>query len=281
VENEMKITLTKLKYYLAAALFLAAVGSAMAQSVHRDLSLKKGDEFQRQIVIKSNCLLQRGSQKLNLSTYSSVSKNYKVNNVTGNRANVVITINKIIDSINALGQKVAFNSEKRPDPDSFIQMALLQMIGKPAMVSVDEKGKIIAIGKQSQADDTLLSFTGIQNEALATGHLLDFTTDFPANPFIKKGYSWTDSTASTVTRFTIYTVNDRTTTITYTSTTMAGNLNSRINGVMLVDNGTGLILKRSTQSVTTGYELVKGVIYTATRRTATSEVCYKIPEAAK
>ena len=276
----MKITLNALKYYLAVAL-MAAVGTAMAQNVRTDLGLKKGDEFQRQIVIKSNCLLQRGGQKLNLSTYSSVSKIYKVNNVNGNHASISIVISKIIDSLNALGQKIAFNSDKRPDPNSFIQLALLQLIGKPATVSVDERGKILSVQKQLPMDDTLLSFTGIQNETLATGHLLEFTTDFPANPFIKKGYTWTDSTASALSRFTIYAVNNRTTTITYSTTNLAGNLNSRINGVMLVDNESGIILKRSTQSVTTGYELVKGVIYTATRRTATSEVCYKTADAAK
>jgi len=277
----MKITLTKLKYHLAVALFMAAVGSAMAQGIHRDLNLKKGDEFQRQIIIKSNCLLQRGSQKLNLSTYSSVTKTYKVSYGSGNNSVMTITINKIIDSLNALGQKVAFNSDKRPDPNSFIQMALLQMIGKPATVSVDEMGRVLSIQKQLPMDDTLLSFTGIQNEHLATGHLIEFTTDFPANPLLKKGYTWADSTANTLTHFTIYAVNTRTTTITYSTTSLAGNLNSRINGVMLVDNETGIILKRSTQSVTTGYELVKGVIYTATRRTATSEVCYKINDTAK
>ncbi len=277
----MKITLPKLKFHLAVAFLMAAVGNAMAQGIHRDLSLKKGDEFQRQIVIKSNCLLQRGGQKLNLSTYSAITKTYKVTNTAGNGATMSITINKIIDSLNALGQKVAFNSDKRPDPNSFIQMALLQMIGKPATISVDERGKILSVQKQLPMDDTLLSFTGIQNERLANGHLIEFTTDFPANPFLKKGYTWTDSTAATVTHFTIYAVSPRTTTITYSTTSLAGNLNSRINGVMLVDNQSGIILKRSTQSVTTGYELVKGVIYTATRRTATSEVCFKTTDGGK
>jgi len=277
----MKITLTKLKYPFAVALYMAAVGTAMAQGIHRDLGLKKGDEFQRQIVIKSNCLLQRGSQKLNLSTYSAVTKTCKVTNVSGNTATMSITINKIIDSLNALGQKVVFNSDKRPDPNSFIQMALLQLIGKPAMASIDERGKILSVQKQLPADDTLLSFTGIQNERLTNGHIIEFTTDFPANPFLKKGYTWTDSTATTVSHFTIYAVSSRTTTITYSTTSLTGNLNSRTNGVMLVDNESGIILKRSTQSVTTGYELVKGVIYTATRRTATSEINYKTVNAGK
>jgi hypothetical protein len=260
---------------MAPLLLILVINITNGQAIHRDFKFKKGDEFQRQIVIKSNCLLQRGSQKLNLSTYSAVTKSYKVYNAAGSNAMLSITVNKVIDSINALGQKVVFNSEKRPDPDSFIQMALLQMIGKPALISVDEVGKILAVQKQLPADDTLLSFTGIQNENFSTGSLLEFTLDFPLNTFLKKGYTWTNTTATAVSNFTIYAVNSRTTTITYNTTDLAGNLNSRINGVMLVDNDTGIILKRSTQSVTTGYELVKGVIYTATRRTATSEVCFK------
>jgi len=273
---EMKAFFTNLKYCLASLLIALVVNSTYGQTIHRDFKFKKGDEFQRQIVVKSNCLLQRGSQRLNLSTYSAVTKSYKVSNIAGGSATMNITVNKIIDSINALGQKVVFNSEKRPDPDSFIQMALLQMVGKPSLVSVDEAGKIMSVQKQLSVDDTLLSFTGIQNETFANGSLLEFTLDFPGNTMLKKGYTWTNSSASRVSNFTIYAVNSRTTTITYTTTDLAGNLNSRINGVMLVDNESGIILKRSTQSVTTGYELVKGVIYTATRRTATSEVCYKV-----
>jgi len=275
----MKTIFTKLKYCLTPLFTLVVIHAVNGQAIHRDFKFKKGEEFQRQIVIKSNCLLQRGGQKLNLSTYSSVSKLYKVNNISGNSASMSITVNKIIDSINALGQKVAFNSDKRPDPDSFIQMTLLQMIGKPALISVDAAGKILSVQKQLPADDTLLSFTGIQNETLTAGSLLEFTIDFPSNAFLKKGYTWKNTAGTAVTNFTIYAVNSRTTTITYTTTDLAGNLNSRINGVLLVDNDSGIILKRSTQSVTTGYELVKGVIYTATRRTATSEVCYKTPAA--
>jgi len=271
----MKKPLYRLQSLLIPFAIILCINISRAQSIHRDFKFKKGEEFQRQIVIKSNCLLQRGDQKLNLKTYSSVTKSYKVNNVANNNAVLSITINKIVDSISALGQKVVFDSDKRPDPNSYIQMALLQMIGKPASVSVDDGGKILSVQKRLPVSDTLLSFTGIQNERLANGSLLEFTLDFPSNPFLKKGITWVDSTATTTTRFTVYAVTARTTTITYSSTDLSGNLNSRTNGVLLVDNDSGIILKRSTQSVTTGYELVKGVVYTATRRTATSEVCYK------
>ena len=275
----MKNTLPNIKYYLTYVLALFAINLSIAQTIHREFKLKKGEEYQRQVLIRSNSLLQRGSQKLNLSTYSDVTKVYKVNSDNNGRETVSITINRILDSINALGQKVVFNSEKRPDPNSYIQMSLLQMIGRPALVSVDEDGKILSIQKQLPSDDTLLAFTGIQGENLIRGNSLDFTIDLPLGPTLKKGYAWTDSTTTTVSKFTVYAVNSRTTTITYSTTELSGNLNSRINGVVLLDNGTGLVLKRSTQSVSTGYELVKGVIYTATRRTAATEICYKVTAA--
>src|ERR1700744_4833515 len=101
----MKITSPVLKITLIAVCLLAGPGAAMAQSNHRQFKLKKGDEFQRQIIIKSNCVLQRGSQRLNLSTYSAVTKSYRITAVNGNDAAVNITINKIVDSLNALGQK--------------------------------------------------------------------------------------------------------------------------------------------------------------------------------
>jgi hypothetical protein len=254
---------------------LSAIYPSIAQTVHHGFRLKKGDEYQRQILVRSNSLLQRGGQRLNLHTYSDVTKLYNINE-TNDRETVNITINKIVDTIDALGQKVVFDSDKRPDPDSYIQTSLLQLLGKTAQVSIDEYGKILSVQKRLPADDTLLSFTGIQNENLAKGNLLEFTTDLPPGPILKKGYNWKDSTANTVTKFMVYAVSSRTTTITYSTTDYSGNLNSRINGVLLVENESGLVLKRSTQSVTTGYELVKGVIYTATRRTATTEICYKI-----
>ncbi len=257
-------------------LALSALSNAFAQNAPHEFKLRKGEEYRRQVLSRSNCLLQRGSQKLNLSTYSDVTKIYKIGAETNGREMVNVTINKIVDSINALGQRVVFDSEKRPDPNSYIQMSLLQMIGKTASVSVDEEGKVLSVLRQLPADDTVLSFTGIQPEKFQSGNLLEFTVNLPLGPTFKKGFSWADSTSTKLTRFTVYAVNARTITITYSTTEFSGNLNSRVNGVLLVDNGTGLVLKRSTQSVTTGYELVKGIIYTATRRTATTEVCYKV-----
>src|ERR1700678_1168262 len=108
----MKKFLLNIKNYLSPVFItLLAINICNAQTVHRNFNFKKGEEFQRQIVIKSNCVLQRGDQKLNISTYSAVTKSYKVNDVSNSNATINITVNKIVDSINALGQKVSYNSE--------------------------------------------------------------------------------------------------------------------------------------------------------------------------
>jgi hypothetical protein len=273
----MKLFFTILKSFLIPS-FLLVISICDAQTVHRDFKFKKGDEFERQLAVKSNCVMQRGGQKLNISTYSAVTKSYKVSDVTNGNATIHITFNKVIDSINAMGRKVSFNSEKTPDPNSDIQMSLYQLIGKSAIISADSKGTILSVKRPEPVSDTLMAFTGIQSENLFPNNQLEFVLDFPANFFLKKGYTWTDVNAVYNvynTTYTIYAVTSRTTTITYKSSVLKDAMSTRINGVMLIDNDSGIILKRSMQSVTTGYEEIKGVIYTVIRRSATSEVCYK------
>jgi len=269
----MKKVTIKIKCLLACGMIASAISITCAQD--RVFKLKKGDEFERKVTVNSICVLQRGEQKLTLNTNSDVTRSYKVNDVSSKGADIIITVNKIIDSINTLDQKVVFNSDSHTDSKLSIQNGLQKMIGKPASVTISENGKILAVNKQLPVSDTLLSFTGIPNERLQIGDILSIILRFPLNPGLKKDYSWTDSVASTVSKFTISAINGRVTTISYKTTDLGKYLNSNTNGVMMVDNETGLIIKRAVQSVTVGYERVRGVVYTATRRTATTEECYK------
>jgi len=273
----MKKLITNLKYSLVPVLLLlAAFCRAQETSPYREFNFKKGDEYQRLVAVKSNCILQRGNQKINISTYSAVTKTYKVNDVNGKKYQFSISINKILDTVNALGQKVVFNSENTPDPNSDIQMNLLHLIGQAAVVSVNDRSEVLTIHKPARLDDTLLSFTGIQPEVYATGKALEIFSNRVTGPFIKAGYTWTNHTSSTETTYTVKVVNGLTTTITYTSSILGADVNSRINGVLLIENESGLILKKATQSVSTGYKIVNGIVYTTTRRSATSEICKKV-----
>jgi hypothetical protein len=174
-----------------------------------------------------------------------------------------------------MDQNLVYNSDKPADPNSLIQTGLQRIVNTQSVVSVNSKGEILSVKRPVAVNDTLLSFTGIQPESLAAGTLLPFMVNFPVNPTLKKGYSWASTTPSTETNYTIYAINGRTTTITYKTSILGGSLNSRINGTILIDNNSGVILKRYAQSVSTGYEMVSGVVYTATRRTAITEVTIK------
>lgn len=265
----MKTTPTELKYiFIIISAFISAATYGQAR-------FKQGDEFQRQIIAKSNCVLQRGSQTLHVSSVSIATKSYKVTDASERGASFTISTDKLIDTINAMNQNMVYHSGRPVDPNSIIQAGLQKMVNAQASVSVNNKGEISGIKRPAVANDTLLSFAGIQPENLTSGSTLQFMVNFPVNPSLKKGYTWKATTALAETNYTIYAVSSLTTTITYKVSVLGGSLNSRINGTMLIDNNTGVVLKRYSQSVSTGYEMVNGIVYTATRRTAVTEICNK------
>jgi len=266
----MKTTSPNIFYLLLVlSIFIGDVACAQIQ-------FKKGDEFQRQVLTKSNCVLQRGGQSLNVSSCSTVTKTYKVTDASDKGASFAITTDKLIDTINSMNQNLIYNSAKPADPNSPIQTSLQKIVGAPSSVSVNSKAEITTIKRSVALNDTILSFAGVQSEHLLAGATLQFMVNFTINPTLKKGYSWVDtSVPSTETTYNIYAIDSRTTTVTYKTSVLGGSLNSRINGSMLIDNNTGVILKRYSQSVSTGYEMVEGIVYTATRRTAITEISTK------
>jgi len=261
-----KATAARIKYMLVV--LMAFTMSAVSAQIR----FKKGDEIQRQILTRSNCVLQRGSQALHVSSYAIITKTCRVVDASDKGVSLVITTDKLIDTVNAMDQTLVYNSAKPADPNSTIQQSLQKLAGIRFNVSVNSKGQIITSARSASVSDTVLSFTGIQPENLSPGNSLQFVVNIPPGMILKKGYTWSAGTAQNKTDYTVYAVNSQTTTITYRTSIFGNNLNSRINGSLLVDNNTGIVLKRYSQYVSTGYEMVNGVVYTATRRTAITEV---------
>ena len=258
-----------LKYSLAV-LFIATSIATSAQN-----KFKKGEEFQREVLVRSNCVLQRGAQTLHVSSASTLIRSYKVTDANTAGAVLAVSTTKLIDTISAMDQSFIYSSAKAADPNSMIQVGLQNLSNAKLQVNINNKGEILVTRPPVKLNDTLLSFSGIQPEYFQAGSTVPFMADFPPTSSLKKGYSWSDNTSKTQTTYTIYAATPRTTTITYKSSKLGGNLNSRINGTILIDNNTGLVLKQYSQSVSTGYEMVNGVVYTATRRTAITESSIK------
>ncbi|MDB5150933.1 MAG: hypothetical protein JWQ57_4953, partial [Mucilaginibacter sp.] len=102
----MKSTPIELKYILV--ILLAFVSGITCAQVR----FKQGDEFQRQVITKSNCVLQRGSQTLHVGSVSIVVKSYKVTDASEKGASFTITTDKLIDTINAMNQNLVYHSGK-------------------------------------------------------------------------------------------------------------------------------------------------------------------------
>lgn len=250
--------------YSLAVLFIAISIISSAQS-----KFKKGEEFQREVLVRSNCVLQRGAQTLHVSSASTLVRSYKVTDANTTGAVLAVSTSKLIDTISAMDQSFIYSSAKPADPNSMIQVGLQKLSNVKLQVNINNKGEILATRPPVTPNDTLLSFSGIQPEYFEAGTTVPFLADFTPSSTTKKGYQWTDQTSKTT--YTIYAMTPRTTTITYKTSKLGGNLNSRVNGTIVIDNNTGLVLKRYEQHVSTGYEMVNGVVYTATRRTAITE----------
>ena len=95
------------------------------------------------------------------------------------------------NEIDAMKQKLRYNSGMQIDTTSEIVKALDFMVNKPIDVQINKYGIIQSFTdyKAEFATDTLVAFAGIQPEAFERGTLLSIIADFTYNPAIKKNFS--------------------------------------------------------------------------------------------
>lgn len=277
----MKPQISKLKTILAVLLTgISALSSA--QTAHRTFTFKKGDQFQRTSFLSSNTVLQRGDQKFNINSFSSTTKVYDVIDATGQGFNLAVTTKHIADTVDAMGKKLEYSSDKPANDSSVIAKALNNIAGKVASVSINKNGIVTDVTDPALqfTNDTLTAFTGLQQEQIVKGTTLGLLADFVVTQSLKPGYTWADSTIvngqKTKNTFWVDKLTDKTTTVIFESAITGGYTNSNTNGVYVIDNQTGVVLERMMKSIISGYQLYNRVVYAASKRTAFTESCYKI-----
>jgi hypothetical protein len=278
----MKKDFIKIKIALVVLLLYIA-GTSNAQNVHRTLNFKQGDEYQKTTYINSVSILKRGSQQFHVNSSSSVSKSYKIINVTDNGYIVTVATTHITDTLDAFGKKLKYDSAKLTDTTSFIEMALNSLIGKTVTISIDKNGIINDVNDpvEKYATDTLLAFTGIQEDKLVVGNLLGLVADYPSSSSIKKGESWTtvtlpDTDLKISTTYTVGKSSDKYTNLMITSTSTEPVQNSNVNGVLVVDNASGVIMTTVLKTATVRYQEINNAFYSSARRTQVVENCNKV-----
>lgn len=277
----MKLQIPKPKVILI--LLLTGLSTlSKAQTGHRTFTFKKGDQFQRTAFLSSNTVLQRGDQKFNINSFSSTTKVYDVVDANGQGFNLAVTTKHIADTIDAMGKKLAYSSDKPTDDSSAIAKALNNIAGKAASVTINKNGLVTDVADPALqfTNDTLTAFAGLQQEQIVKGTTLGLLADFVVTQSLKPGYTWVDSTTvngqKTKNTFWIDKITDKTTTVIFESAITGGYTNSNTNGVYVIDNQTGVILERMMKSIISGYQLHNRVVYAASKRTAFTESCYKI-----
>lgn len=264
---------------LKLVLLLVVLGfAASAQEGHRVFAFKVGETYQTDILTNSNAVVQRGKQTLSVSTVSAVTKSF-TNTLANDRGYTFkVKIDKMDNEIDAMKQKLRYNSGTQIDTISEIAKALDFMVNKPIDVQINKYGIIQSFTdyKAEFATDTLVAFAGIQPEAFERGTLLSIIADFTYNPAIKKNFSWGDSVEidkqRLITRFWVEDINEKTSTIKFSSRVTTPLLNTNQNGTYVIDNATGIIQEKIVYSISSGYQIsAGGVIHAVSRSTSVSQ----------
>ncbi|HEY6975024.1 MAG TPA: DUF6263 family protein [Chitinophagaceae bacterium] len=274
--------------HILVVLFIAvnyiSPAQSNSQSNYSVTTFKKGDQFLKQIFTNSNYFLQLGDDSLDIKTRSLVIKSYTVDDISDEGYSFTVTTEKIADTVNSMGKEISYNSEMLADSNSLIEKAIKNMIGTPVKIQVDINGVIISVtddDSTSYSTDSLISLAGLEPERFTKGSRIALIAGFPTDMQYKNGHSWTDSALindqKTVTTYGIDSNGNAktTTTILFTSKVSEKYVNTNINGKLLIDNETGLVLEKLTQSATLGYQFLNGLVYLLDKRTAVSESCYK------
>ena len=247
-----------------------------AQSVKREFKFTKGDEFEKQSILKSTTNIQRGNQRLTVSSSSNITKLFKVTDVD-TAAKFDVTIKKMDNIISALGEILHYDSEKGTDTTSKIQRSLNSMLNKPVTVSVNKYGKIIASDEAplQTINDSLIIFAGIQAEPFTKGTQFSLTPNFAASERVKPGFTWRDTLKTDqqqmITRFWIDDVTYDNTIVKFQSKLTGIYMNSNATGTYVLDNYSGMIMQRLVQSISNGYQVMNSLVYITSRSVSLSE----------
>jgi hypothetical protein len=277
----------KLNNYLLSAVlctgFLFIVTSLQAQVGHRTFRFNVGDEYETDMLTNSNAVLKRGNQILNINSATTATKSYKVTSATDNETNLVVEIKYMDNMIEALGEKLHYNSASKLDSTSTILRALDFMVKKPIKVALDKYAVIKSSTdyRAELATDTLISFAGLKPEFFEKGTLFSLLADITYNKNLLKGYAWGDTVVmdnqKLISKFAIDEVNEKNTFVSF-STSITGKLvNSNTNGKYVIENATGLVLEKLIYIVSVGYQISAGnTVYAVSRSTSVTEKTRKV-----
>ena len=202
------------KLFVVALLFNTILLSA--QTVSRKVGLAKGQQLEQQSHVKMNMTQEAMGQSIEIKMESDITNVVEVKDAASNNFEVANTIKKILMSMNAMGQDMKFDSDKKEDMDGQLGQAFKGKIGVPREFTVNSEGVVTTIkNKAEKTEDSGGMMGGMMSGALGGGEekegaAFNSLANIPAKG-VKVGESWNDSTSDengkTFTTYTLKEVN--------------------------------------------------------------------------
>ena len=200
------------RFLLVALLFNVIVVSA--QTVARKVGLVKGQQLEQQSHVKVNMTQEAMGQSIELKMEGDITNLVEVKDAAANSFEVANTLKKILMNMNAMGQDMKFDSDKKEDMDGQLGQAFKGKIGVPKEFSVNKEGVVTAIkNKGEKSEDPGGMMGGMMSGAMGSGEekegsAFNSLANIPSKG-VKVGESWNDSTSDENGKtFTTYTLKE-------------------------------------------------------------------------
>lgn len=200
------------KLLLVAAMISTIM--ATAQTVTKKVGLAKGQQLEQLSHIKMNMTQEMAGQSMEIKMESDITNVVEIKNAASNSFEVANTIKKVLMNMNAMGQDMKFDSDKKEDMDGQMGQAFKGKIGVPREFTVNNEGIITSLKNTAEKKDEAGGMMGgMMSGALGDaeekeGAAFNSLANIPAKG-VKVGESWKDSTSDDNGKtFTTYTLKE-------------------------------------------------------------------------
>jgi len=260
------MTLKKTSLFFVASLFSISVVSIAQTATTGKLLLSKGQKMQIDNTVKSVTNMDMMGQSMEMTSDAAMVNQVEVKDKANEAYTVTNTLTKLVTSGSAMGQDYSFDSEKKEDLESEMGKVLKNQINVIKEMEFTTTGKLGTVKKAAETEtaakgnpmvDMMKSMSGGGNDE--SGGTSDIFMVLPVGK--KVGDTWSDSTISDgIKIYRNYLLKDmkgNAATLTLTGTQSTNKkmeqqgmevivaLESKLNGELIIDTTTGVVISKS------------------------------------
>lgn len=268
--------LCKMRLNNCALLFLQLLSLLLILTVPQRTTAQYSNEITRSYSENTNLVLQNGSMAVPIGFSLSFEKNYR--SAQPDFVNFNVAVSSFYDSVCIDTACRIYTFTDEPDGNSFIDKYLRQYV-ESHEVSYETTGRptIQAHNPSPDLPPSLATFISLNLSALKDDNSFPFRVKgLKVSSATMLNSTWTDNIktvdGSEKAVYTFVEINDETLTVNYTKTIAAQTVNTNINGSLVIDKTSLLILENNYKAISVGYIKVDELHCYIDKRSAVLEV---------